>query len=129
MKQTIMYASAIGITIGFIVYLAKKNKWKISINQQRNDEINDRGQKHSEREALHNTDIIEEMVNTKEASACSIHDRHTEAENLMRNAFENIYKDIGEVELDTKDDLDIIEPVVVNDKLNSISNELDDLLN
>lgn len=37
-------------------------------------------------------------MDAKNSNAYSIHDRHTEASNIINSAFENIYKDIEPVE-------------------------------
>lgn len=73
---------------------------------------------------------VQEMYVSKERSAQSVHERHTEAAGIMADALANIMKDVEPVELDE----DSIETVVdtkdveIINELDSLSDELDELL-
>lgn len=125
MKKFILYASAIGLVIGGVIYLIiRKNKSIVPKNSS--DEIKPDS---FEREFVPASDVMEEITDSKNSSAQSVHDRHVDAAGMMYSAFENIYKDIEPLEPDGKKESDVAEAVVNDNKLNALSDELDDLLN
>ena len=130
MKKIILYSSAIGLVIGVVVYLLnKKDSSNDSKIQPIDNEFDVLRSNTSNRESIYESDVVEEMTNIKSSSAHAIHDRHTEAADIMCNAFENIYKDIEPVVCDEKKvDSVSVEAVIANNELDSLSDELDDLL-
>lgn len=125
MKKVILYASAIGFIIWSVIYLAiKKNKSIVSKNKSAEVKPGS-----FERESASGLNIEEEIIYNKSSSAQSVHDRHMEAADMMNRAFENIYKDTEPLKPDGKKEPDTAEAAVTENELNSLSDELDDLLN
>ena len=125
MKKLVLYASVIGLIIGGVIYLIiKKNKSIVPKNRSAEMKPDS-----FEKEFVSEPDIAEEIRDSKNSSAQSVHDRHMEAAGMMYSAFENIYKDTEPLETDGEKESVVAEAVVTNNKLNSLSDELDDLLN
>lgn len=130
MKKIIIYTSVIGVAIGFVTYFVKKMSSNKDPKHQTSDneiEVFDTSTTKNEQECK--IDIVEEMEDTKRSSAHSIHDRHLEAVDIMRNSFESIYKDMEPLEQAEE----IVDNIVVETETNkidlaSLSDELDDLL-
>ena len=124
MKKIILYASVIGLIIGSVIYLAiRKNKsiFKSKSEERKPDSI--------EKEPVSELGVEDEITDNKNSSARSVHERHVKAADMMHRAFENIYKNTEPLEPDKKEESDVAEAVVTDNKLNSLSDELDDLLN
>lgn len=130
MKKIILYGSVIGVVMGVAAYLInKKSKSNASKNQSVENEYDGVKPNISDQEFVSAPNVEEEITDAKNSSAHSIHDRHTEAANIMYSAFENIYKDIEPVEHDEKKtNSGVGESVINNSELDSVSDELDDLL-
>ena len=125
MKKLILYVSMIGLIIGGVIYLIiKKNKSIVPENRSAEMKPDS-----FEKEFVSEPDIAEEITDSKNSSAQSVHDRHVEAADIMHSAFESIYKDTEPLEPDGEKEPVVTEAVVTNNKLNSLSDELDDLLN
>ena len=75
-------------------------------------------------------DVVNELNETKNRSAQTVYERHSEAAEIMTNAFNNILKEVEPVELEdeTVGPIVDIQDVDVNKKLDSLSDELDELL-
>ena len=82
-----------------------------------------------EKEPVSELGVEDEITDKKNSSAQSVHERHVKAADMMHRAFENIYKNTEPLEPDKKEESDVAEAVVTDNKLNSLSDELDDLLN
>ena len=130
MKKIILYTSVIGLVIGVAAYLLnKKNKSNASKIQPIDNEFVGLEPNTSNKEAVYEPDPVEKMTEIKSSSVHTIHNRHIEAADSMCNALENIYKDIDPVVCDEKKvDSVIVESVIINNDLDSISDELDNLL-
>lgn len=129
MKKIILYTSVVGLAIGVVAYLLRKNKSKDSKIQPIDNDFGDLRPNNSDKGSANEANIVEEMTDVKSSSAHSIHDRHTGAADIMCDAFKNIYKDIEPVVYDEKKvDSIIAESVLTNNELDSLSDELDDLL-
>ena len=123
MKKIILYASVTGLIIGSLIYLAiRKNKsiFKSKSAERKPDSF--------EKEPVSELGVEDEITDKKNSSAQSVHERHVKAADMMHRAFETIYNNTEPLEPDTKEESDVAEAVVTDNKLNSLSDELDDLL-
>ena len=129
MKKIILYTSVVGLAIGIVAYLLKRNKIDNSKIQTKDSEFDRLKTNTFHKESEYEPNVVGEMMETRSSSVQSIHGRHTEAADIMCSAFENIYKDIEPVVSDDKAvDSVVDESVITNNELDSLSDELDDLL-
>ncbi|MCT6922158.1 MAG: hypothetical protein M3Z34_08800 [Staphylococcus epidermidis] len=125
MKKIIFFTSVIGVAVGVSTFLIN-NKYKLNISKNHSIENKLEGVKPNisvqELESVPN--VEEEIEDVKNSSIQSIYDRHVKADNIMHNAFENIYTEMEPVVQEEKK----TESVISNSELDSLSDELDDLL-
>ena len=137
MKKLFIYASVVGLAAGVFYWLCKKGK-SINTASKTADEKVDFESIHQEGEISRNSNIVEKMYQAKSESAQDVHERHSEAGEIMKDAYSNIMEDFVEDFCDEKDvnkeekNKDVIidgESVSVMKEIDLISDELDDLLN
>lgn len=137
MKKFFIYASVVGLVAGVIFGLCKKKKSKNIVSNQPVDKKDDFEPKPRESEISRNSNIMEEMYESKNESTKAIYERHSEAGAIMKEAYSNIMEDFvedfsGEKNADEKGEPQNViinnESVRVNKEIDLISDELDDLL-
>ena len=136
MKKLFIYASVVGLAAGVAYWLCKKEKSNTVTSKTVDKKV---GFKPSpqEEEISQNTSVVEEMYQAKSESAQVVYERHSEASSIMKDAYSNIMEDFvegfsGEKDANAKDEnKEVIidsESVSVMKEIDSISDELDDLL-
>ena len=136
MKKLIIYASVIGLTAGIIYWLYKKEK-SSTITSKTADMKVDFEPDSQREETQENTSAVEEMYQAKNESSQSIYERHSEAGSIMKDVYSNIMENFVETFSDgknaeekgeKKEDIIDGESVSLMKEIDSISDELDDLL-
>ena len=136
MKKWFIYASVVGLAAGVVYWLCKKGKSNTATSQTVDKKVNFETNTQDE-ENSQNTGVVEEMYQAKSESAQAVYERHSEASSIMKDAYSNIMEDfvedfLGESDTNTKDENKEVvidsESVSVMKEINSISDELDDLL-
>lgn len=136
MKKLFIYASVVGLAAGVVYWLCKKGKSNTATSQTVDKKVNFETNTQDE-ENSQNTSVVEEMYQAKSESAQAVYERHFEASSIMKDAYSNIMEDFvedfsGESDMNTKDENKEVvidsESVSVMKEINSISDELDDLL-
>ncbi|MFG6369495.1 MAG: hypothetical protein K1W16_13985 [Lachnospiraceae bacterium] len=136
MKKLFIYASVVGLAAGVVYWLCKKGKSNTATSQTVDKKVNFETNTQDE-ENSQNTGVVEEMYQAKSESAQAVYERHSEASSIMKDAYSNIMEDfvedfLGESDTNTKDENKEVvidsESVSVMKEINSISDELDDLL-
>ena len=136
MKKLFIYASVVGLAAGVVYWLCKKGK-SINTASKTADEKVDFESIHQEGEISRNSNIVEKMYQAKSESAQDVHERHSEAGEIMKDAYSNIMEDFvedfsSENDANAKDENKKViidsESVSVMKEIDSISDELDDLL-
>lgn len=136
MKKLFIYVSVVGLAVGVIYWLCKKEKSN-TITSKTIDKKIDFELDPQEEEISQNTSVVEEMYQAKSESAQAVYERHSEAGSIMKVAYHNIMEDFvedfsGEKNVNAKDEnKEVIidgESVSLMKEMDSISNELDDLL-
>lgn len=136
MKKLFIYASVVGLAAGVVYWLCKKGKSNTATSQTVDKKVNFETNTQDE-ENSQNTSVVEEMYQAKSESAQAVCERHSEASSIMKDAYSNIMEDFvedfsGESDTNTKDENKEVvidsESVSVMKEINSISDELDDLL-
>lgn len=136
MKKWFIYASAIGLAAGVVYWLCKKVKSDTATSQTVDKKV-DFKTNSQEEENSQNTNVEEEMYQAKSESAQVVYKRHTEAGSIMKDAYSNIMEDFVENYSDENDtnandeNKEVVidsESVSVMKDIDSISDELDDLL-
>ena len=131
MKRLLICASAIGLSAGIIYWLYKKEKTKNTAS--RAVEKADFETKIQAEDIPQESNIVEAMYQAKDETAHTICERHTEAAEILKDAYRNIMDgfvedfSVGvneEVKAVPSDD----EKVSIMNELGSISDELDNLL-
>lgn len=137
MKKLFIYVSVVGLAAGVVFLLCKKGKSN-TVTSKTVDKKVDFEPSSKEEEISQSTSVVEEMYQTKSESAQAVYERHSEASSIMKEAYSNIMEDFVENFSDEKDtnakdeNKEVIidgESVSVMKELDSISDELDDLLN
>lgn len=132
MKKSMLYVLGIGTVMGTVFYLvSKKSKFDVSDSMHKENEFRKKEMKPdiSAEEFVSASDFEGEIMDAKSESAHLVQERHQEVANAMHNAFKNIYEDIESEEHDMENsDSYIQESAIHNSEMDSISNELDDLL-
>lgn len=130
MKKWIMYAILAGLAANAVYWLCKKEKTDGAVLKTVAKKAN--VEPETQENLSQNTDIVEEMNQAKNESAQAVYERHEQAGSIMKEAYSNIMEDFVEdfSEKQSPDkEVDIDEKsVVLMKKLDSISDELDDLL-
>ena len=136
MKKRFIFASVVGLVAGVIYWLCKKGKSDTATSQTVDKKV-DFKTNSQEEENSQNTDAVEEMYQTKNESTKAVYVRHTEANSIMKDAYSNIMEDFlegfsDENNTNAKDkNKEVVidsESVSVMKEIDSISDELDDLL-
>ena len=118
----------------FIGY-AKKGKTNTATSQKVDKQVN--FENDTQEENSQNTSVVEDMYQAKSESAQAVYERHAEASSIMKDAYSNIMEDFVEDFSDENDanakneNKEVIidsESVSVMKDIDSISDELDDLL-
>lgn len=136
MKKWFIYASVVGLAAGFVYWLCKNSKTNTATSQTV-DKKADFETNTQEEEKSQNSNVVEEMYQTKSESVQAVYERHSEAGSIMKDAYSNIMEDFvedfsSENDANAKDEnKEVIidnESVSVMKEIDSISDELDDLL-
>lgn len=131
-----MYASIVGLAGGVVYWLCKNGKTNTATSQTV-DKKADFETNTQEEEKSQNSNVVEEMYQTKSESVQAVYERHSEAGSIMKDAYSNIMEDFvedfsSENDANAKDEnKEVIidnESVSVMKEIDSISDELDDLL-
>lgn len=136
MKKMFIYASVVGLAAGVVYWLCKKGKSNTATSQTVDKKVNFKTNTQEE-ENSQNTGVVEEMYQAKSESAQAVYERHSEASSIMKDAYSNIMEDFVE-DFSSKNDTNAkdenkevvidSESVSVMKEIDSISDELDDLL-
>lgn len=134
-KKQFIYASMIGLVTGVVYWLCKNEKNNNTFKSETN-KVNFEP-KPQEEDTSQQSNIVEEMYQVKDENGQAVYERHTEASEIMKDAYHNIMEDFvedfssGKV-VNEKDNMKEIiinhESASVMKELDSISDELDDLL-
>ena len=136
MKKWFIYASVVGLTAGVVYWLCKNSKTNTATSQTV-DKKADFETNTQEEEKSQNSNVVEEMYQTKSESVQAVYERHSEAGSIMKDAYSNIMEDFvedfsSENDTNAKDENKKViidnESVSVMKEIDSISDELDDLL-
>ncbi len=134
MKKMFICAAVVGVATGVVCYLCKKEKANAVISNTKTEDKKVGTEMCFQEEAVfQHANVEEEMYQAKNESAQAMYERHSEASSIMRDAYNNIMEDFsGEKDADIKDkNKEVIidsESVSVIKEIDSISDELDDLL-
>ena len=136
MKKMFIYASVVGLVAGVVYWLCKKGKSNTATSQTVDKKVNFETNTQEE-DNSQNIGVVEEMYQAKSESAQVVYERHSEASSIMKDTYRNIMEDFvedfsGKNDTNTKDENKEVvidsESVSVMNEIDSISNELDDLL-
>lgn len=136
MKKTIVYVAVAGLAVGAVYLLYKKNKTNNSTSVPEDKKVDLEPETQGESKN-HNTENVDDVFQTKNESAQAMHERHTEAGEIMKESYSKIMEDFVEDFSDgkvveeasgTKEKVIDSESVAVMKEIDSISDELDDLL-
>lgn len=137
MKKLFIYAATIGIAASIIYLLLKKFKFTNNTSKK-SDEKFDFKTTPKKEEISQNTNNINDMYQAKSESAQAVHERHSEAGSIMKDAYSNIMQDFVEDFSDEKDvnhEGEKRKNVIIDDnsvtvmkEIDSISDKLNDLL-
>ena len=132
MKKLLICASAIGLSAGVVYWLYKKEQTKNTASKAVDNKA-DLETKIQEEDIPHDPNVVEAMYQAKNETAHTICERHAEAAEVLKDAYRNIMDDFVEdfsvVENEeTKAVLSDDNTVSIMNELDSISDELDNLL-
>ncbi|WP_288746473.1 hypothetical protein [uncultured Enterococcus sp.] len=132
MKKWFIYGSVAGLAAGVVYWLCKNSKTNTATSQTV-DKKADFETNIQEEEKSQNRNVIEDMYQAKSESAQAVYERHAEASSIMKEAYSKIMEDFSdENDANAKDEnKEVIidsESVSVMKDIDSISDELDDLL-
>lgn len=136
MKKLFIYASVVGLTAGVVYWLCKKEKSNNTVSKLVDNKV-DFEPKPQEEEITQGSNVVEEMYQAKGESIQAVYERHSEAGEIMKDAYRNIVEDfvedfssekVANEKDETKEVIIDSESVSVMKELDSISDELDDLL-
>ena len=136
MKKWFIYASVVGLAACVVYWLYKNGKTNTATFQTV-DKKADFETNTQEEEKSQNSNVVEEMYQTKNESVQAVYGRHSEAGSIMKDAYSNIMEDFvedfsSENDTNAKDENKKViidnESVSVMKEIDSISDELDDLL-
>lgn len=136
MKKLFIYASVVGLAAGAVYWLCKKEKSNNTVSKSVDNNV-DFELKPQGEEIAQGSNVVEEMYQAKDESIQVIYERHSEAGEIMKDAYRNIMEEfvddfssekvVNEKE-ETKEVIIDSESVSVMKELDLISDELDDLL-
>jgi len=136
MKKLFIYASVVGLATGVVYWLCKKEKSNNTVSKSVDNKV-DFEPKPQEEEISQELNVVEEMYQAKGESVQAVCERHSEAGEIMKDAYRNIMEDFvedfyGEKVVNEKDETKEViidsESVSVMKEIDLISDELDDLL-
>lgn len=136
MKKLFIYVAMIGVAADVIYMLCKKVKFN-NTPSKKADKKADFQPGLQKEDLSQNTNVMDDMYQAKSESAQAVHERHSEAGSLMKDAYSNIMEDFVEdssnekgvnQEEKRKDIIIDDKSVAVMSKIDSISNDLNDLL-
>lgn len=136
MKKWFIYASVVGLATGVVYWLYKNGKTNTATSRTV-DKKADFETNTQEEEKSQNSNVVEEMYQAKNESVQAVYERHSEAGSIKKDAYSNIMEDFvedfsSENDTNAKDEnKEVIidnESVSVMKEIDSISDELDDLL-
>lgn len=129
MKKIFICTAIVGLTVGIICLLCKTKKANNVTSNPMKEKSDDESETKSET-LVDKQDVVNELNETKDRSAQTVYERHSEAAEIMTDAFNNILKEVEPVELEDE----TVEPIIdtqdveVIKELDSLSDELDELL-
>lgn len=136
MKKLFIYTSVIGLAAGAVYWLCKKEKCNNTVFKPVDNKV-DFEPRSQKKEISQNSNVVEGMYQAKSESAQAVYERHSEAGEIMKDAYRNIMegfvedfsrgKDVNEKDED-KEVIINSESVSAMKEIDSISDELDDLL-
>lgn len=136
MRKLFICVSVVGLAVLAVYWLCKKGKSNDIVLKTENEKV-DSESKPQEDNVSRNANVVEDMYQVKSESARSVQERHSEACEIMKDAYSNIMEDFVEDFSDEKNtnekekNEDVIidnEAVSVMKEIDSISDELDDML-
>ena len=136
MKKMFIYASIIGLSAGVVYWLYKKEKSN-TVTSETEDKKENSELDYQEEEVFATINIEEEMHQAESESAKNVNERHAQAGSIMKDAYSNIMEDFvddfsDEKHENAKDEIKEVdidsEAVSVMKEMDSLSDELDDLL-
>ena len=134
MKKIFIYASAVGLAAGVIYLLYKKEKSGENATSKTVNKVEVKVEPKSQMQNMPQREQVEdEMFHAKSESVQDVYERHSEAAEIMKDAYQNVMEDFVEdfsnEEVTTEKEIVIDgESVSVINELDAISDELDDLL-
>ena len=132
MKKLFIYASVVGLSAGVIYLLYKKEKSGENVTSKTVNKVE--VEPKSQMQNMPQREQVEdEMFHAKSESVQAVYERHSEAAEIMKDAYQNVMEDFVEdfsnEEVTTEKEIVIDgESVSVINELAAISDELDDLL-
>lgn len=129
MKKIFICTAIVGLTVGIICLLCKTKKANNVTSNSMKEKSDDESETKSET-PVDKQNVVNELNETKDRSAQTVYERHSEAAEIMTDAFNNILKEVEPVELEDE----TVEPIIdtqdveVIKELDSLSDELDELL-
>ncbi|WP_455543482.1 hypothetical protein [Intestinibacter sp.] len=132
MKKMLIYAPVLGLAVGVICWLFKKEKSNSTASKHIDNK--ETYAYENKEDCTQRADAIGEMYQYKSESVQNVSDRHSEAGEIMKNAYQNIMEDFVEDLYDKKDANETKETVIdseyvsIMNEIDSISDDLDDLL-
>lgn len=136
MRKLFICASVVGVVAGVVYFIYKKEKFRTDTPGTANNKV-DVGVFSEEEKGFQNGNAVKKMYEEKSKSVQDIYERHFEADSIMNDTFSNIMEDFVEDFSDEKDinAMDENKEVIINNEsvsvmkeMDSISDELDDLL-
>ena len=127
MKKFCICTAIVGLTTGIICLLYKTKKVNSVRSNSNKEKLNVKQENKSET-TVNEHDLVNELNQTKERSAQTVYERHAEASEIMTDAFNNILKDVEPVQLKNVETVVDAKDVEVIEELDSLSDELDELL-
>lgn len=137
MKKLFIFASVVGLAAGVIYLLRKNEKSNNTVYKPAANSV-DFEYDHQEKDSFRETDAINKIYQTKNESAQVVCERHLEASEIMKDAYNNIMEDFvedfsSEKVVSEKENIKEVvidnETVSIMKELDSISDEIDNLLN
>ena len=135
MKKRLICVSAVVLVSGIVYWLCKKGKSNSATSQISDQKVD--YENNTKQDDSQDTDVVEKMHQAKNESAQAVYERHMEAGSIMKGAYSNIMENFVEdfsdenktdAKDENKDDIIASEPVSVMKEINSISDELDELI-
>ena len=128
MKKLFICASVMGLAAGVVYWLLKKDKSTTPAPETAEETNTVSLPCTQEEEKFRSPCDAEDIEQAKNEAAQSICERHAEANAIMHEAYSNIMEDFVKDFSDKKEKVVDSESASVMDELNSISDELDNLI-